>query len=212
MTESFKEWLKNEELNEQGLTRRKLLSGGAAALVGALGLNKAMGANTSANSPGVTAPEDSVGMIPQIRNWSDRDGTFSKQGHLESLDKSFAYIRFTDSPDKLTRIPRSWLSDEDREYLSMFEQGRRTHPAGDAQVQNGPSTVQQGQAEKKPFNPKFGPKPPTKNPTPMQVYRHQVRIARDGAYQVSLGKKPPVDYLILYRYYNGIMPDPPEDE
>lgn len=208
-TESFKEWLKQKELNEQGMTRRDLLSG---ALAGALGLGagKIMAANTSAGDPGSLAPEDSIGMIPQIRSWTDKIGTFSKKGHLESLDRSFAYIRFTDAPDKLAKIPRNWLSEEDQDYLSKFEQGKRTQP-GSLHGQNGPTNTNQPQAEKKEFNPKFGPKPSMKDPTPMQVYKHQVGIARDGAYQVSKGKKPSVNYIILHRYYNGIMPDPPTE-
>jgi len=204
--QSFKEYF-NESLKEEfKLSRRGLLAGALAA--GALG-SVARAANTPAGSPDLPSPEESVGMIPQVRYW-DHVG---KKGHMENFDKSFVYIRFTDSPDVLSKVLRDALSDRDKEYVNQhgaMAAQRRVAGHGNqvGQMNN------QGQAafvEKKRFNPDFGPKPSYKNPTPTQVWKYQYRLVTRAEAEMARGKRPPVDYVILYKYYNGQMPDPPEE-
>jgi len=212
--QSFKEYC-NERLEEEHrLSRRGLLAGALAA--GAFG-SVAKAANTPAGSPDLPSPEDSVGMIPQVRYWDHAD----KKGHMENFDRSFVYIRFTDSPDVLTKFLRDALSDRDKEYVSQHEAMVMRRKVGRPQQNQQARGNQAGQVnnqgqqavavEKKRFNPDFGPKPPYKNPTPIQVWKHQYRLVTKAEAEMARGKRPPVDYVILYKYYNGQMPDPPEE-
>lgn len=208
--ESFKEWLIKEELNDKSrLTRRGLISGLAAGALG-LGIGSAKAANTPANDPGVPAPQDSIGMIPQVRQWDHPE----KTGHLEGFDDSYIYVRFTDTPDVLSRVPRDSLSARDKEYVAQHEvmlRDRRRLGGNTRPGNQGVQQQQQFQASKKEFNPKFGPQPPIKNPKPIQVWKYQFRLIRDAESRMQRGAKPSVDYVILYKYYNGQMPDPPEE-
>lgn len=209
MKNNFNEWLKNRLKEDSRINRRRLLAGAGAFASSALLSNFANAANTPAGSPGLSPPEDSVGMIPQVRYWE----IFDKNGHMENFDKSWVYIRFTDTPDILSRIPRNSLSEKDKEYVSSHENMvlKRQKPHKQNNV-NKAKDVDVAQ-ENKEFNPKFGPQPPgVKNPKPIQVWKHQFKLIQDSESKMRRGIKPSVEYVILYRYYNGQMPDPPFEE
>lgn len=216
--ESFKDWAqKKDPLIEEGL--KDLAMAGALAAGSLLNPAAINAANTSVD-PSVVAPEDSVGAIPQIRTWTDQTGSISKKGHLEKVDNNFAYIRSIEN--ELLKVPRKWLSDEDQLYVTKHENipGIGSNPnvnifGGDGANQPNQDFAAQGLSqnniEKVIFNPNFGPRP-SKNATPMQVYRHQLRLTREVQHKLNQGtlKKVPLDYLILHKYYKGQMPDPPE--
>lgn len=204
--ESFREWLVGEE---NRLGRRGFLAGALAA--GASGLlgSSSKGANVPVGSSDLPPPEDSIGMSPQIRIWDN----VRKSGHMENFDQNFVYIRFTDSPDVLSKILRSELSERDKEYVgkheAMLRSRNRYGSRGPTQQTYEPSRPG---SSSRPFNPDYGPKPlGIKKPTPMQVWKYQFNLVTKAEEGMARGRKPPIDYVILYRYYDGKMPDPPEE-
>lgn len=157
----FKNWLSQYELKEswRDFALAGMMAAGVAGRPG-YGANSPMPINSSI--------QNKTTLIPQIRVWRDKDRKEFGTGHLEKIDKDFAYIRMTKSPEEITKILRSTLSDEDTEYVNnqenLFIHGKKSP---------------NNNFGEKEFDPKFGPQPKIKNATAIQIWRYQVRFVQE---------------------------------
>lgn len=195
--ESFKSWLKENEINESW----KDLALAGALTAGAL---TAQGANSP--MPINTPTQNQASLVPQVRTWIDKENKTIGIGHLEKTDRNFVYIRMTKTPTELTKIAKSVLSNEDSEYAKNYEDlifhGRK-------EVKQPQSTQRIKAIQKMEFDPDFGPQPKFKNANPIQIWKYQLRFIQEEERKMRLGRRPSIDYILLYKKYGGKMPEPP---
>ena len=208
----FKKWLQEEDVSEGALKNL--------ALAGALGLSS-LGSTAAAANSSEVVPQDSIGQQPQIKVWKDSTGSIEKQGHLEKIDNDLITIRLLNN-DSFT-MPINWFSGNDRTYIdkhrgmtsvdinaqvkSFLPDLKNTQQAPNQKSASAPS-LSTSPVE---FDPTFGPKPPNKNPTPMQVYKYQINLVNKAQMEINRGKRPSAEWLILYKKYNGQQPFPPTE-
>lgn len=53
------------------------------------------------------------------------------------------------------------------------------------------------------------PQPKIKNATAIQIWGYQVRFVQEEERKIRVGKRPSIDYILLYKKYGGKMPEPP---
>ena len=212
---NFKKWLQEEDVSEGALQNL--------ALAGMLGLSSVGNTAAAANSSEVV-PQDSIGQQPQIKVWKDSTGSIEKQGHLEKIDNDLITIRLLNN-DSFT-MPINWFSEEDKIYIDKHRGMKNIDINAKVKdfipdvknIQQAPNQQSASQNSKPylstsdvEFDPTFGPKPPNKNPTPMQVYKYQINLVNKAQMEINRGKRPSAEWLILYKKYNGQQPFPPTE-
>ena len=210
----FKKWLQEEDVSEGALKN--------IALAGMLGLSSL--GNTDAANTSQVDPQNSIGQQPQIKVWNDSTGSLEAKGHLEKIDNDLITIRLL--TNNYFTMPIKWFSEEDKIYIDKHRgmknidinakvkdfipdvKNIQQAPNQQSASQNSKPSLSTSDVE---FDPTFGPKPPNKNPTPMQVYKYQINLVNKAQIEMNRGKRPSAEWLMLYKKYNGQQPFPPTE-
>jgi hypothetical protein len=62
----------------------------------------------------------------EVRTWTDQSGAITKQGSIDRVDKNWVHLRLSDGGT--VRLPISWLSQADQEYLARAGQPAARDP------------------------------------------------------------------------------------